>query len=626
LSIIQFVQKNRLKIIGSDEFVTNYLFVEDNILLNIAGLGRKCLEEAVDLKNKIKEELLYLINLPEEDISRLNLVRQKGDIILDSFVTEFYKTNNHLPMFWILEQQLTKNKNRSIEILIDTFPVFQNYHSRTFEDIAAKYDITRERVRQIRNDTFHSTFEITNEVIEYKKNNDLIKYVELLQNKDDWKYILEFLQGIEVINQESLEIQEILKKEQCNLSAMFVLQIIAYIFRDKYLLLGGLSISNQSKNNTFLICKEFADIFNFEKFIEEFSSHIAENETEYDLNIEDFLSNSTCWVHGIDLYKFDNIVRIVKDIILNEFHLYSNLDGLITIPSRKERNPGDVVYDILKVKGEPMHLHDIFIEFKKIMPEHKYTQEDNPDRLRPYLQKHESISYRNRRSIYTLKEWEHIRTGTIRDAIINFLVDKDLPQSADDITEYVLLHFPETNIVSVRTSMFNDTQKRFSFFGNGLFGLASKEYPAEYEEIKQQEEQRKSFEQRLYDLEKFLSENDHYPFSSSDNEEENSLYRWWRIINRDLKLSENQKAEIDRIKNQYADFDTEKSVYDWFCHFKDFKLFVLENHRLPSSNGPEKFLYGWFRRTKDDFLNDRLNEKQRTKYAEFFKEIKYVER
>ena len=47
----------------------------------------------------MKDELLYLINLPEEDISRLNLVRQKGDIVLDSFVTEFYKTNNHLPMF-----------------------------------------------------------------------------------------------------------------------------------------------------------------------------------------------------------------------------------------------------------------------------------------------------------------------------------------------------------------------------------------------------------------------------------------------------------------------------------------------------------------------------------------------
>lgn len=618
--------KNRLTSIGFDNFVINYLFVENHALLKINGLGKKSLEEAIDLKNKIKEEYLYLINLTEDDIVRLNLVRKKLDINQNNFVDEFYKINNHLPMFWILEQNLVTSKNRNIDILIDTFPVFQNYQFRTFKDIAAKYDISRERIRQIRNDTFHNTFEITNKVIDYKKNSDLIKYAELLQNKDDWKYILEFLQGKEVINQESFEIQELLKKEQCNLSALFVLQIIAYIFRDKYFLLGGLSISNQSKNNTFLIRKEFADIFNFEKFIEEFASHIAENETEYDLNVDEFLCNNTCWIHGIDLDKFDNIVHIVKEIILNEFHLYSNLDGLITIPSTKGRNPRDVVYDILKVKGEPMHLHDIFVEFKKILPEHKYTQENNPDKLRPYLQKHEYISYRNRRSIYTLKEWEHIRTGTIRDAIISFLEDKDLPQSADDITEYVLLHFPETNIASVRTSMFNDTQKRFSFFSNGLFGLVRKKYPAEYKEIKQKVGQRKSFEQRLYDLEKFLSENDHYPFSSSDNEEENSLYRWWRTINRDPKLSELQKAEIERIKNQYAELDTEKTVYEWFCHFNDFKLFVLENHRLPSSNSPEKFLYGWFLRAKNDFLNDRLNEKQRTKYAEFFKEIKYVEK
>jgi hypothetical protein len=207
------------------------------------------------------------------------------------------------------------------------------------------------------------------------------------------------------------------------------------------------------------------------------------------------------------------------------------------------------------------------------------------------------------------------------------LADKNLPQSADDITEYVLLHFPETNIASVRTSMFNDTQRRFSFFCNGLFGLASKEYPAEYEEIEQQEGQRKSFEQRLYDFEKFLTENDHFPFSTSENEKETSLYRWWRIQNKNTaKLTTQQKENIERIKLQYADFETDKTVYEWFYHFNDFKLFVLENRCLPSASGSEKFLYGWFRRAKDDFLNDRLSEKQRTKYAELFKEIRYVER
>lgn len=614
--------KNRLKTIGFEEFVIEFLFVADIVLLKIDGLGRKCLEEAIDFKCKLKEELINFIDLSEEDIARLNLVRQKGDIILDSFVAEFYKSNNHLPMFWILEQQLTKSQNRSIEILKDTFPIFNNYQFQTLDEIAAKYCLTRERVRQIRYNTFRKTFEITNELVEYKKNDDLFKYAELLSNKDDWKYLLELLQETEAINQESYEIQELLKKEQCSFSELFVFQIAAYIYRDKFSLLGKFCVSNKSKNNLFLIRKELTDIFDFGKFIDEFANHIDENETEYELNVDDFLSNSSCWTCVIDLDKFNDVVRVVKDILLYEFHLYSNFDGLISVPATKERRPLDVVYEILQKNRTPMHLNDIFVEFKKILPEHKYTE---AAQLRPWLQRHEAISFINRKSVYTLKEWLHIKSGTIRDTIVEYLLKNDFPQTADDITEYVLQYFPKTNIASVRTTMFNDTQKRFLYFYDGLFGLVSKTYPHNYEEVKQQEGQRKAFEQRLYDLEKFLSENDHFPFATSDNEKESSLYRWWKIQNRVTKLSELQKAEIDRIKSQYADFDTEKTVYEWFFHFNDFKLFVLENRRLPSSSGSEKFLYSWFRRTKDDFLNGRLNEKQRVKYAELFKEIKYVE-
>lgn len=615
---------NRLQSIGFEAFVTLYLFQNDKELLKVKNLGKKSLEEAVDLKNKMKKEFSHIINLPEEDLTQLELVHQKGEIMLNDFVFDFYKQNNHLPMFWILEQYIINDSSRKIDILTSTFNIIQNWPVLSLEKIAEKYNITRERVRQIRCDTFRKTFEITDEIIEYGKNSDLIKYNQLLQNKNDWAYILEFLNE-KKLNQESFEIQECLKKEQCNFSFEFALQIIAYLFRDIFSLFGGIEISNKDRiwENTFLIRKEFTCIFDFENFIGEFKNHIAGNETEYDLNIEDYLTNSACWTSVIDLNKFDDIVCIAKDILLYEFCLYSNIDGLITIPATKERNLFDVIYEILQKNGNPMHLDEIFIEFKKILSEHKYTE---ASQLRSWLQRHEAISFRNRKSVYTLKEWKHIKSGTIRDTIVEFLSKNDSPQTAECITEYVLQYFPKTNTASVRTTMLNDTQKRFSFYGDNLFGLVSKEYPVEYELITLQEGQRKAFEQRLYDLEKFLSEYDHFPFSSSDNEEETSLYRWWRLQNQDPKLSDRQKADINRIKNQYADYETDKTIYEWFCHLNDLKLFLLENRRLPSARGSEKFLYGWLRRAKDDFNNQRLNEKQRRKYAELFKEIYYAER
>lgn len=575
-----------------------------------------------ELSESERDMLLSLIDM----ILNSNVVvkekaKKYGKCCFDNFATEFYENYGHLPMFWILEQYIVNSKSREIEILTSTFNIIQDKQVFSLEEIAEKHNLSRERVRQIRNDVFRKTFEITNEIIEYKKNNDLIKYAHIVQNKDDWSYILDLTKEICLVNQASYGIKNHLKKEKCNFSMRYVLQLIAYIFRDKFTLLGSFEISSRSRiwENAFLIQKEFTDVFDFEKMREEFSNILMNNTTDYFLDIDKYIADSQCWIK-FDFNKIDSIAYIVKDILLHEFGLYTEeIDSVMKIPAIKGKNPLDVIYEILQQNGQPMHLEEIFIEFKKILPDHKYIE---AVQLRPYLQKHEAISFRNRKSVYTLKEWEHVRSGTIRDAIVELLTNNDLPQNADDITRYVLPYFPQTNIASVRTTMFNDTKKRFSFFENNLFGLANKKYPSEYEEIEQQEWQRKSFEQRLTDLERFIVENEHFPFSSSRYKEEESLSRWWyRIINGKQLINEIQKVEVDRIKEQYANYETDKNIYEWHLNYNKFRTFLLVNRRVPAASGIENFLYGWLKRTKEDFLNNRLNDEQRTKYIELAKLI-----
>ena len=603
------------------------------------------IKEVSEVINELAEqELEMLLSFANTVIKSENIVKEKKRIhekyCADdfSFVTDFHAKNGHLPMFWILEQYIVNDKSREIDILTSTFNIIQNKQKLSLKEIAKKYNLSRERARQIRNDVFRKTFEIRDGDIEhtkthkkkYRKNNELnlIRYSQILQNKCDWSYMSDFLQETN-ISQESFAIQECLKKEQCNLSTEFALQVVEYIFRDIFSLFGGFKIPKKDKiwKDAFLIRKDFSDIFDFKKFIERFTKFVAGNKREYCLNIDEFLTNSACWVSVIELNKFDSIVSIVKDILLQEFNLCSNPDGLITIPamrktllpSTREKSLFNVIYEILQRNGNPMHLDEIFIEFKKILPEHKYTE---AKQLRSWLQRHEAISFRNRKSVYTLKEWKHVRSGTIRDAIVEFLSENDLPQTADAITEHVLQHFLETNIASVTATMRVDTLNRFSFFNdNSLFGLVCKEYPSEYEETKRQQIQQ-TFEQRLYDLEKFISENNRFPYSSPANKYEKSLYCWWKMQNRNTEqLSEQQMADIERVKNQYADLDTKKIIYGWFCHFNNLKLFLLENRRLPLARNDEKPLYHWFRRAKDDFSNQKLNEKQRKEFAELLKEI-----
>ena len=529
-----------------------------------------------------------------------------------SFASDFYIRNGYLPMFWILEQFFVNDDTRDTQILINSFPIFQNKQVFSLEEIATKFIITRERVRQLRIKAFRNTFEITDETANFQNN----KYNQLLQNKDnDWDYTLKLLQD-EYINQESSDIQECLKKEQCSLSTEFALQIIAYLFRDTFSLFNGFEITNKEKiwKNTFLIKKEYADIFDFEKFIEEFKKDIANNEKEYWLEIDEYIINSQCWLR-FDFNKSNIIARIVRDILLNELYLYSDdIDGKIKIPAKKERNPVDIVYEILQQYGNPMHIEEIFVEFKRISPEHKYTE---ASQLRPFLYRNEAISHRNRKSIFALKEWEHIRrTGTIRDAIVEFLSSKESPQSVEDITDYVIQFFSTTQ-KNIHSTMFSG--KKFIQYRDNLFGLENKQYSSEYEQIEQQK-QRKTFEQRLYDLEKFIIENEHFPFSSSKDKEEVSLCRWWkRVVDGKNPVTENQQNEVLRVQLKYGEYDIDKSVYEWNLNYNKAKAFLLENRRPPFAKENEKFLYGWLRRAKEDFQSYRLNEEQRKKYIELSK-------
>ncbi|MBK7107518.1 MAG: hypothetical protein IPH62_19800 [Ignavibacteriae bacterium] len=351
----------------------------------------------------------------------------------------------------------------------------------------------------------------------------------------------------------------------------------------------------------------------------EFCNILFENEKEYLLDIEDYISSSQNWIN-FDFEKIIEITNITREILLQEFGLYSeDINGKIKIPINKERKILDVVYEILKQKGSPMHLDDIFLEFKSIMPNHKYI---DCGQLRPFLQRHELISFRNRNSTYTLKEWKHIRSGTIRDAIIEFLLKNNLPQTVNEITKYVIKHFPKTTKASVRTSMQIDTLKRFVFFGNNLFGLASKMYPTEFEKKDLINKLFKNFEQRLNDFEKFILENKHFPFSSSEDLEEESLCRWWyRIINGKQQISLNQQKEVERIKNKYAEYEIDINNYKWNLNYNKLKHFLQENQNISHALGNDHFLYGWFKRAKKDFHNYNLTDDQRHKFIDLIKLI-----
>lgn len=592
-------------------------------------IDRRFNNEVVEVIQELKlDERKTLKSIAELIINYEKYIKEKSHILSYDLRNEIFSRaynfcirNGHFPMFWILEKHLKLKTSRNIKILISSIPVFENNKELTLTELAVKHNLTRERVRQIRIDAYKKTFEIDNSNINNKDNSEFIKYTELLQNRHDWNYILEELKYVNIITPYTPELDKVIDNEKCNFTFEFIVQIIAYIFRDTFTLFDGfdININRKTEKIPYLIRKEFTDIFDFKKFKEELEDHLLNNNFEYFLDVEDYIRNSMCWIK-FNLEKTENIAAITKNILLNDYGLYSdNDDGKIKIPIGQNIEINDFVYEILKRNKKPMFLKEIFSEFKKLLPKHRYTLENNSEKLRPFLHRNNNITHIKRKSLFTLKEWRHFPKGTIRNRITEYLESNKTPQTVDSITKYVNLVF-ETTTNSVRSTMLSG--RNFAQYENGLFGLKHKKYPSIYKRLSKNENSRKTFEQRLNDFEIFIVKNQHFPFSNSKNKEEESLYRWWnRIENGKQIMTEKQQSQVERINTQYQSSKIDKTTYIWILNLNKIKRFILENQRLPSSKGNEKPLYNLWMSIKSDFNSDRLNREQRKKYIELTKLI-----
>jgi hypothetical protein len=583
-----------LKKIPFDFFMAEYLCYSDDRPVEIRHVYIENFPEIVDLKEKLKTEITRLFYLSEDDCIRHEIFNHYGLSVSDELPVSYYRKHHCFPMLWILEKQIESYDDKNMNVLKKIFPIYRNRSALSLNEFATEYSVPRERVRQIR---------------KYILDKILCKQSPFFNCENDWNHYKPL--PYDIIWEE--DIQQYIDEEQSNFSTKFVMYILYnLLYSDDYTLYGKF-LSRFKRNHwkhTFFVSKKFTDIFDFEKFRTKFEINLPKNKSSYLLNIENYVVKCNCWKR-FEPSKKDNVIAIVRDILIHEFQLYPETDGNINIIKYRKKNLFDIMYEILKNNGNPMHLSEIFSEFKKIKPEHYYT---NSAQLRHYLLKHDAIASQNRKSVYVLKEWTHVKSGTIRNSIIEFLSKEKLPKTMQNITDHVLQYFPETNVASIRTSMFSDTRRRFVCFKGRLFGLLSQKYPSKYEPV---DNTLPSFAKRVSDLEKFIAENNRFPFVSSKDRDEKLIGAWWLRATKCnyKKTDEYKQKELERIKIQYAGCVENKRIFQWNENCETIKRFLLENHKIPSVK-TENFFYHWLERAKIDFVEQRMTELQQQKYLE----------
>lgn len=164
--------------------------------------------------------------------------------------------------------------------------------------------------------------------------------------------------------------------------------------------------------------------------------------------------------------KIEDYKKVMPAIITKAYGLVVDDKGNVLLPP----NGVDVIYElseILRSKGGPMSLAELFAELKERCPDVRYKK---PEEMRGKILRSDIIKPIGISGRYTLAEWNDVYRGSVRDLVADILKKAGTPLHIDVIMEKVLRDYPYTNKKSVASSLGSD-KERFVVVGDGYYGL-----------------------------------------------------------------------------------------------------------------------------------------------------------
>ena len=529
----------------------------------------KTLTELFQFNQKFKKEFDKFSKLTDDEIQTEFLKRDYPYLISRQrqFVFDFIKEKNHVPLFYLMLQYLRLSESRSNKIYCLFHGIFDG-RKRTLYEIADAMNLSRERVRQI----VYGTIEVQES--DLANNDGWDFYNELF----DLPFIYEKTEGyIRLREAEHLPDDFEVFASLINLKADFKAENV--------------------KDHTILLNNKYSDLNFTDCLFTLFRIIDAKYSTDTYVPIDSVLFT-------VPEQLRPAIKELIKYITTEIYKVQITENEKLYLP----QNYIDVteeLYNILSKKGEPMHVEDIFKEFKTRYPDHKFTE---PFQIKSYLFKHKHIKAVGKTSCYALDSWEGVYFGSIRDLLVDLLSDSDVPLHIDNLYDGVTEHYPNTTKASLAATMEDENFQRFIEFEGSYFGLTSKEYPAEY--VPAPSVQRYRFEDRFQMFKDFIAAYHRFP-SYNGGDQEASLMRWYYNVTTDvLTVTDEQRTMLNDALRRYDELGIPRyaTESEFLLKCQDVKDYIRQHHTLPTNReAPE--LYAWLRRSRDNY--DSYTDKRR---------------
>jgi len=479
------------------------------------------------------------------------------------FCGHFYEQKGRLPMFYILEHLLFSSSDRFSKFFILSNGI--NCTPLSLKEIGKLESISYERVRQISR----------------KPPTAIVNFL----NSNGWKSYTFWMN--DYLSELSVGFQSLIDTEQ-----LTGFSFEAYI--DLLCVTFGYEVI-QVKGESIAVSKRFYECFDFKSSIEDLEASLKmKTYNNSIIPLETFVSPYIIEYHSVCDYVLD----IYKEVLISlEYEI--NSDNCLIINSNRV-DIENILYNILKKEGSPLHIDVLFVRFKELYPEHKYKESS---RIRPALQSSERICPQGKSSTYALIEW-NLYSGSRRDYANDLLNASPIPIPRKELIKKVMLRFPESSENSIASTISQSDQ--YELYVGDLLGLVSKEYPPEYI-IADYSGNRKSFEARLSDLVDFF-EKYHYSPQYGGDYEEKSLQRWvYNTRTGRTKVTEEQYQKFEAVFEKYADYCLTGDEYAFSKRCEDFQAFVSEYFELPSRE-TDLDLTRWFESAMSQQFSDKRKE------------------
>lgn len=588
------------------DFIEDFVHSHKDIKL-LSKIGRKTAGEIQGFVDGFQSYIDEIIghDFSEEEKSLLLLKSKYGNFI-DEYACDFYSERGSLPMFHIVENIIKEElkRNNKIQFLNYLLPMLKGGIPLTMEQIAEKCNLTRERVRQLCTKGIGYLYR----EIEPSKCDDMY-YYKVVSQTEDWAYLTDKFKNEDVIKSSSVE--EMLKQENCNLTVSIGLLIMLRIFDGQYCVVGNRPYdmntrSKSSWSNSFVVKKDLVEAFDFddmrctlERYFEEHDAEEQICQTVEELLLDFFMSS---W-NMFESSEVEAVGTVVSEILMQEYGLIPDEELHFLIQGHKTLTAADVLFRILTEKYEPMTVDELY---DILQTKHSFKYK-SPASIRGIVNSDDRLCMVGVDNLVALTEWEHIKLGSVREVIVQYLEQFDEPKPVHDIVGYVL-RYRDTTENSIRSTMYSGSQ--FRQFDNGYFGLADKSYPDEHLYAQSLE-----FKERVKEMECFLIQKKHFPFASSEDNSEINLRQWWLRNKSSDSLNDVQQNEIKRIQDTYWYLPTDKREVRWFSSFNQYREFVQEHDRRPSCYiEREKSLSEWFAKAQKQFVDGELSENEEKVY------------